>query len=385
MKIFGMSLDELSEKGGLFTAQEIYQQPKLWQKIWNQIESEQSSIIEFLDGISGFKRIILTGAGTSAFIGISLQGLFQKRFGVIAMAIPTTDILSHPNNYLMKDEPTLMISFARSGNSPESVAVAKLADEICLNCVHFIITCNPDGQLATYHSKHNKYNFTLPAEANDKSLAMTSSYTSMLLAGTLLAYIYDLANAKSSINSIVNYGEKSIAYYADEIKEVAKLNFKRAVFLGSGPLLGIATEAHLKLQELTDGRVICKNDSFLGFRHGPKAVIDESTLVVYFLSNNAHSYQYESDLVADMRKGSKPLMEIGISETKLDGLNISKVWTFSENGSQVDEEFWAVSSIVPIQILSFFTSLHLGLRPDNPSISGAITRVVEGVNIYDIQ
>jgi len=83
-------------------------------------------------------------------------------------------------------------------------------------------------------------------------------------------------------STLVKYGEKFIAYYADEIREIANKNFKRAVFLGSGPFFGTATDRILKVQEMTDGKIICKNDSFLGFRHGPKVVVDEHTLSCIF-------------------------------------------------------------------------------------------------------
>jgi tagatose-6-phosphate ketose/aldose isomerase len=383
MKYLGLTVQQLTQSGGIHTAKEISQQPLLWQKIWDQIEVELPSIQNFLKQ-SECKRIILTGAGTSAFIGLSLRGVFQRNTGIVTEAISTTDLVSHPKDYLHPTIPTLLISFARSGNSPESVAAVTLADEICVACYHLIITCNTDGLLAKYKTRREKYVFTLPPEANDQSLAMTSSYTGMLLAGKLIAHYDSFEDTRKSISVITKYADKAIAFYAEEIKQVAELNFKRAVFLGAGPFLGTATEGHLKLQELTDGKVICKNDSFLGFRHGPKAVIDETTLVVYLFSNNKYSLQYEKDLVGSMKKGKRPLAEIGISESVVDGVNLDHSFTFSENGFTVDEEFMTVCSIVPAQLLGFYKSLQLKLKPDAPSETGAITRVVEGVHIYSI-
>jgi tagatose-6-phosphate ketose/aldose isomerase len=383
MKYLGISTIELEKKGAIHTAREIAQQPALWLKIASQVELEMPNIKSFLKTIR-YNRIILTGAGTSAFIGLSLRGAFQKKLNVLTEAISTTDIVTHPHDYFQSDVPTLLISFARSGNSPESVAAVTLADEFCKQCYHLIITCNEDGLLAKHSTKHNKYVLTLPAEANDKSLAMTSSYTGMLLAGKLIANINDPEISRMSMKVISKYAEKSIALFADDIRHIAELDFKRAVFLGAGPFVGTATEAHLKLQELTDGKVICKNDSFLGFRHGPKAVIDETTLVVYLFSNNNYSIKYEQDLVVSMKKGKQPLAEIGISESLVKDVKLNYAFSFSENGFSVDEEFLAVCSIVPAQLLGFYKSLQLGLKPDAPSETGAITRVVEGVNIYSI-
>jgi tagatose-6-phosphate ketose/aldose isomerase len=384
MKYLGLESKELTQKGAIHTAREISQQPLLWKKIYEQVKQQQNDIKDFFALTKGIQRIILTGAGTSAFIGLSLRGSFQRNTKILTEAISSTDLVSHPKDYLQSDIPTLMISFARSGNSPESAAAVSIADEICDTCYHLIITCNAEGLLALHKTKNKKYVLTLPAEANDQSLAMTSSYTGMLLAGKLLSDIDNLQQVEKSVKVISTYAEKIISYSAPDIKRLAELDFKRVVFLGAGPFFGTATEAHLKLQELSDGKVICKNDSYLGFRHGPKAVIDNTTMVVYIFSNDGYSLQYEKDLVKAMKKGNRPLIEIGISESVIDDVKLDYNFTFSENGIAVEEDFLVICSIVPSQILAFFKSLQLGLKPDAPSATGAITRVVEGVQIYTI-
>lgn len=385
MKYLGFDQQKLIEKGALHTALEICQQPQLWKKIYESLLLQQPELKEFLNAaLTKSERIILIGAGTSAFIGLSLRGIFQRNSRRITEAISTTDLVSHPHDYLFKDTPTLVISFARSGNSPESEAAVALADTLCKTCYHLIVICNADGKLAKYPAK-NKFVFALPKEANDQSLAMTSSYSGMLLAGLLIAELDQVSSLNNTIRTLIKYGEKAISYYAEELKQIAEKDFSRAVFLGSGPLFGTATESHLKLQELTDGKVICKSDSFLGFRHGPKAVINESTLVVYIFSNDEYTLKYEKDLVESMKKGNRPLLEIGIMESQLPGINLDHNFHFAENGSVLREEFLTVCSVIPAQILSFYKSIQVGLRPDSPSFSGAITRVVEGVQIYDLK
>lgn len=383
MKYLGIEDTELIHKGAILTAKEISQQPVLWQKVWDKIKEDRIPLENFLNGaLKESHRIMLIGAGTSAFIGLSLRGIFQRKTGILTEAISTTDIVSHPRDYFHPDIPTLIISFARSGNSPESVAAIALADELCKTCYHLIITCNPDGNLANYPTRKSKYVFRLPSEANDQGLVMTGSYSTMLLAGVLIAQINDFEKKSGDLKKVIKYGEKIINYYANDIRKIAFQDFKRAVFLGSGPFFGAATESHLKLQELTDGIIICQKDSFLGFRHGPKSVVDNTTLVVYIFSNDEHVLKYEKDLVDSMKKGNKPLLEIGIMESDIESIHVNAGLRLSENGKIVEEEFLAVSSVLPAQILGFYKSLQLGLRPDNPSSSGAITRVVEGVNIY---
>ncbi|MEQ8471975.1 MAG: SIS domain-containing protein [Marinoscillum sp.] len=383
MQHLGISIDDLKSLGGLHTASEICQQPTLWRKIYSLINKEKGKLVSFLDRNS-FQKIILTGAGTSAYIGESLVGSFHREQSTFVNAVPTTNLVSHPYDYFSSKERILLISFARSGNSPESKAAVVLADEICANCTHLIITCNSEGELANYRFKGDQYILCLPEETNDKSLAMTSSYSGMLLAGLLIARINKIETLKETVEMASSYAETVLTKHLQTLKDIASLNFKRAVFLGSGPLLGTATESHLKLQELTDGAIICINESFLGFRHGPKAVVDNETLIIYLLSNSSYASKYEHDLIFAMEKGKKALAQLAVAEKFDFELGVEYNIGYTDNGTALDEDFMTLPSVLPGQILGFFKSLNEGLQPDQPSSSGAISRVVQGVNIYDL-
>ena len=373
----------IEEPGALYTANEIAGQPDLWLKIHRQILRDEKRISSYLaDVLPKVSKIILTGAGTSAYIGLTLHGIFNRSLRVHTDAVATTDLVSHPANYFFSNEVIMLVSFARSGNSPESTAVADLADKLCKKCFHVIITCDPMGQLALWQSISQKLLIVLPPEANDKSLAMTGSYSGMLLCGLLLARLKEITKIGPQIDTLYKYGSIILEKYAPLIKEVACIDFRRVVFLGSGPLYGTATESNLKLQELTDGNIICKNHSYLGFRHGPKAVTDEETLIIFIFSSNPFVLQYERDLVLSMRKGKKPLYTIGIFEYEVNGLEFDLEIKLSEEGNQLDEELLAICYILPAQLLGLYKSIALGLKPDSPSESGAISRVVEDVTIY---
>jgi tagatose-6-phosphate ketose/aldose isomerase len=380
----GMSEELLTTKGALFTASEIAGQPELWLKTFDCVYNHRDQLSRFLNKC--FEResleIILTGAGTSAFIGDVLEGPFQQKTGIPTRAVSTTDLVTHADQFIFPEKPILLISFARSGNSPESVAAIDLANELSENNHHLIITCNSDGALAKKCNHDNCYVFLLPPEADDQSLAMTGSFTSMLLTGSLLSHLDNLDDEKKIVHCICEYGKKILDIYLPSIEKIAKLPFKRAVFLGSGPLQGMSCESHLKLQELSDGNVICKYDSFLGFRHGPKAVIDSDTLIVFQFSNNAYVHQYERDLVLTINEGERGLARVGIGENLAPDLDLDLAISLGNNEIQIPEEFLAIVSVLPAQLLGFFKSLNLGLKPDSPSASGTITRVVEGVEIY---
>ena len=371
------------------TAKEIAAQPQLWQETYSIISSERKELTSFLNKTLDFKdlRVILTGAGTSAFIGQALQKYFQRKFGRQTEAVATTDIISHPKDFLLsKQQPTLMISFARSGDSPESLAAVELANHCCKNLFHLIITCNPEGKLAKDANPKNSYVLFMPEKSNDKGLAMTSSFTNMLLAGILVSDLKNLDENKKYVHQLSKYGELILQKYDQRIKDVAAMDFERVVFLGSGPFKGIARESSLKVQELSDGQVICVYDSFLGLRHGPKAVINNSTLVVYLLSNDEFVNQYEYDLVRSINKQKDKLYEIGIGEVLKFKDNIELDLSIEvADSNKIPEEYFAVCAVLPSQLLGLYKSIDLGLSPDSPSVNNSINRVVQGVNIYKFE
>ena len=383
MEYLGIDENVLKERNGIFTAKEICGQPVLWSAIRDKVLREKIQISSFLNEVlPKVDTIILTGAGTSAFIGLSISGEIQRKTGINTIPLATTHLVTHPSDYFNPESSTLLISFARSGNSPESVATLRLADDHCKNCYHLVITCNYDGELAKYKVKNRRYSFILPPEANDQSLAMTGSYSGMLLSALLINSLDKCDIASHSVDEAIACGTTILEKYTNDLKKIMDLSFKRAIFLGSGPQYGTAMESHLKLQELTDGRVICTYDSYLGFRHGPKAVVDEETLMVYYFSNHPEVLSYEKDLVKGMAQGKKPLFQIGISERELDDLTLDAHFKLPKTGTTENEAFLTVSNIIIGQLLAFFKSMQLGLSPDSPSSSKAISRVVEGVTIY---
>jgi tagatose-6-phosphate ketose/aldose isomerase len=377
----GMNEEELQSSDAYFTAKEISGQPELWLNTYELIQSRKAEIKLFLNRCFGLDNleVILSGAGTSAFIGDVLEGPFQLKTGVHTRAVATTDLVTHPEQYLCRDNPILLISFARSGNSPESLAVVDLANQLIKNIYHLVITCNPNGALAQKLCDDNCFVFILPPEADDQSLAMTGSFSSMLLTCLLFSQIDKIDYHREAVKKLSRAGKIILSDYLHDIINISKKNFDRAVFLGSGPYRGIARESHLKLQELTDGQVICKHDSFLGFRHGPKAVITPQTFIVFLLSNNNYVHQYERDLIKSINSGERGLARIGVGNRIIPDFELDLEISFDGN---LADEFNSIASVLPAQMLGFFKSLALGLKPDTPSVSGTITRVVQGVTIY---
>ena len=379
-----------------FTFNEIHQQPAMWRKELKALLEKQEEVSAFMHKyLTPDTDIVLTGAGTSAFIGDALQPVMRGMWNNVR-SVATTDIITHANYLLNPEKPLLLVSFARSGNSPESVGAVNLANKLCKNVAHVYITCNKNGKLAKQANgengdaalnggKDNILLLLLPEETDDKSLAMTSSFSTMLLTCLMLGHIDTLTDDIEMIEKTAKNAEAVIAEYEDKLKEIASRPFERGVFLGSGALKGIAEECHLKLQELTDGAVVCKFDSFLGFRHGPKAVVNSKSIVVYLMTEQEDVQRYERDLVKQVDANNTPVAQIiviagkapELPDVKAD-LVVRMPYGYAEN-----EHYGIVPFVVVGQLLGYYASLAHGLNPDAPSVSGNIHRVVEGVTIYE--
>ncbi len=367
----------------LHTYREIRQQPSVWGKAYDIICSRKAEIRSFLDAnFDKDYKIVLTGAGTSAYIGDALE-LALSKINRGIRAIATTDIITDPSIYFDKESKVLLVSFARSGNSPESVGTVKAVEKTAGKVAHIFITCNEEGELARMHG-NNILTILLPPETNDVSLAMTSSYSTMLLVCSMIARIDHIEEDKESIALLSEKVEAAMSKYEPLLQSIAERNFTRAIFLGSGPLKGVAEESRLKLQELTDGAVMCTFDSFLGFRHGPKALVNADSLLVYLLSSKPEVQRYELDLIQQITSNNHVKASVVICQQKPAALPENCYDLCVEIGLQdyVKDYYSCVSYIFVAQFLGLFKSIFSGLCPDSPSVSGNISRVVEGVKLY---
>ncbi|MBQ6977032.1 MAG: SIS domain-containing protein [Paludibacteraceae bacterium] len=369
-----------------FTFKEIHQQPAMWRKEMEALLAKKAEVSAFMHKyLTPETDVVLSGAGTSAFIGDALQPVMRGMWQNVR-SVATTDLITHAEYLLDKERPLLLISFARSGNSPESVGAVNLANKICKNVAHVYITCNKNGKLALQaEGKDNILLLQLPDETDDKSLAMTSSFSTMLLTCLMLGRIDTLDKDQEMIEKTAQNAEAVIANYEEKLREIAERPFERGVFLGSGALKGIAEECHLKLQELTDGAVVCKFDSFLGFRHGPKAVVNDKSIVVYLMVDDEKVQRYERDLVRQVDANNKPVAQVIVIAGKKPELEDVKADLVVQMpyGPEENDFYGIVAYVLVGQLLGFYASHAHGLNPDAPSVSGNIHRVVEGVTIYE--
>lgn len=387
--ILGKATTELEQQKAAFTATEIVQQPQMWQETLQQIAARQDEIRSFIKRVTAQDDyiIILTGAGSSEFVGSAASVVLNSSLDLHVHSYGTTDIAACPHYYLSRERPTLLVSCARSGNSPESVGAVQAADAICGNLHHLFITCNEEGELArSAASRNNALSLVLPAETNDRSFVMTSSFSSMYLA-VLLAFMSQepFATAQGQLNTVCSAAEQLTDDYARCEQLVADYDFDRIVYLGSGPLKGIARESALKMLELTRGQVAAVHDSPLGFRHGPKSFLSPRTLTVFYMSPEASTWRYELDLIREMsgqRQGNRILALTNRYDGELQSL-VDELLVL--DAASLGADLLALDYVAAAQLLALSKSLSLGITPDNPFPSGEVNRVVRGVTIYPVE
>jgi len=381
MEMLGLTAAQIQAGGAYWTAREIAQQPQLWPEVARQVAAD-AELTAFLAPLLADPqlRLVLTGAGSSSFIGECLAPSLARIGARCIAAIASTDIVSCPESSLSANTPTLLVHFARSGNSPESVAALELAEQRVKRCAHLIVTCNAAGHLyRRAGTMRNAHAVLLPEASNDQSFAMTSSFTGMLLAAA--AALQVLPADDTRIGRIARLGSEVMHSYLPVLASLVRAGFERVVYLGSNELKGLAHEAALKMLELTDGAVVAIADSPLGFRHGPKTILNDSTLVVAFLGNDAYARRYDLDLVTELRRDGVARRILALAGAA-DHAEHADTLVLGDNAVALNDIELCLPYVVFAQALAMLRSLSLGLSPDNPNAVGTVNRVVQGVTIY---
>lgn len=374
-----MSEQQVTEVETTWTEREIRQQPDCWMQSLAQLEAQRQAIDAFLMPVLALPelKIILTGAGTSAFIGDMIAPWLASQTGRNIVAIPTTDLVTNPMDYLQAEQPTLLVSFGRSGNSPESVAAVALVDRFVTQSFHLAITCNEGGSLyQNAQANQNALALLMPAQTHDRGFAMTSSITTMM-ASCLAVFVPEIVN-RTTFADVADRCRKIIAAQGDFSEPVfGDLPWQRVVYLGSGGLQGTAHESALKVLELTAGKIAAFYESPTGFRHGPKSLVDENTLVVMFISAHPYTRQYDRDLLNELLRDGQAMQVLAIADDTFADAHIHLPSARAFN--DVEQAF---CFLMYAQIFALTQSIKAGITPDTPSVSGTVNRVVQGVIIH---
>lgn len=380
-----LSAPSLGQDGNGYghTLREIGQQPVTWLETASRVAGASAFARHVAsDGAPG--AVVLTGSGSSLYAGECLSPALQRALGIPVHAVSAGEVLTDPAGSLAGRVPTLMVSFARSGNSPESCGAVDAVRESMPGCRHLVITCSGQGRLATsYRDDPQVTTLVLDERTNDRSLVMTSSFTNMVLAGRLLALVPDVEGYRARIDALARQAVELLVGHADTLAGVARSEYRTAVYLGSGNRYGAAREAALKMLEMTGGQVKTFPETYLGLRHGPMCAIDDGALVVCFLSTDEVTRAYEVDLVRELNRKRLGARKVIVGPgVPADLVSDADVVIDPPGLASVDDADAPVLDVLVGQLLAFFRCLHIGLRPDAPSDEGVISRVVGDFAIH---
>ena len=385
--MFQLSTKELAELGAEITTREIKQQPELWHETLTIYQEKQEAIATFLRTIKQKTdkriRVVFTGAGTSQYVGDTIVPYLNKTGATadyLFESIATTDIVAAPEQVLFADEPTLLVSFARSGNSPESLAAVKIVDQFVADSYHLTITCAADGSLAQQAvADETSYLLLMPERSNDAGFAMTGSFSCMALSALLIFDQTPLTEKRHYVETLSRLGQEVIDRET-ELQVLTDRSFKRIVYLGSGTLSGLTREAQLKVLELTAGKIATVFDSSMGFRHGPKSFVDDQTLVFVFVSNTSYTRQYDLDMLEELKSDGIAAAVTAIGQPA--AVNFSGTNFFFPADTSLPDGYLALADIVFAQTIALLASIKVGNTPDTPSPTRTVNRVVKGVTIH---
>ncbi|MBS1853200.1 MAG: tagatose-6-phosphate ketose isomerase [Acidobacteria bacterium] len=372
-----LSKTEAEQKnlGYFYTFHEICQQPWIWQKTCERLLGVRRELQQTLDGV---RSLVLTGSGSSEYAGQAVYPLLRAELAVQAESTSAGDLLLYGKRALPLARPGLLVSLARSGNSPESCAAVEVVLREDPQFRHLAFVCNAEGKLATTFAGDPRVRvITLPAETNDQSLVMTSSFTSLTLAATFLNFVERPEAYRALCAALAQTTQELLRQSLDALARAATAQFRRVVYLTSGQRFGAARESALKMLEMTSGRIPTLCETYLSFRHGPMTYIQGDTLVVAYLSTDPLLRAYELDLLQEIDRKKLGLCKL------LVGANIPASIVRAGDTviecpglAAIPDQHAAILDVVVGQLLGFFRCRQEGLRPDSPSEDGVIQRVV---------
>ena len=367
-------------RGAAHTTAEIAQQPEVWRQVGQRIDGSMRDLTAPLLAEPG-TRVMLTGAGTSAFAGEVLAPALRLALGRRVEAVATTDLVATPGRTWRR---TCRPCSCRS-RGPETARRAWPQSSWPTSCSTTCTTwCSRATPMAGWRSDspgaRTRGSCSMPEQANDQGFAMTSSFTGMTLAALLTL---DPSAQTELPEHLATIAEQVLSPWDERGRELAARGYRRMVYLGSGSMKGLARESALKVLELTAGRVVAMGDSPLAFRHGPKSVLDDNTLVVMYLSNDPYTRAYDLDLLGELRQSQGDENVLAVSADRATTSSVTRRGSCRTRPTSATRR-WPSRAVLFAQLLALHSSLALGLTADNPFPSGEVNRVVQGVRIHSL-
>ena len=337
---------------GTHTLDEILSQPRCWRECFRALAGQIPAVREKFDAPA---EALFVGCGSSHYIAQAAASGWTHLTRSEARAVPASELLLFPELVLSNEHARRPILISRSGHTSEILKAAQFL-ELERNIRTLAVSCDAHQPL-----KEISTDSLILAAADEQSMVMTRSFTSMLLGLEFLAAgIAGRTAFLESLRRLPASAQKALRGLDARIQEfVTAHKFADYVFLGQGPFYGIACESMLKVKEMSCSYAQCFHT--LEFRHGPKAIVSPETLVTFLLSERA--YETEREVLEEIK---------GLGGTTLAVANAADAATRRAADFLVELELEEpeYARLAPYlfagQLLGLFTGLSKGHDPDRP-------------------
>ena len=348
-----MNPTEISTEQGSHTLSEILSQPQTWRKCLAKLSTSSELQSAARMARPGAEWAFI-GCGTSYYLAIAAASAFNA-LGLAARAIPASEILLYPSLTLAARRDFVPVVISRSGRTSEAVRAARQLERQH-NVRTIAITCAAGEPL------EEECSLTLQLlDADEKSMVMTRSFTTMLLSlQYLAATVLGNVGFQRSLTELPLQVEPLFERFPEQLQQfVNARDFEDCVFLAQGPLFGVASECMLKVTEAscTYAQVFHS----LEFRHGPKSIVSPKTLLTSLVSES--SYDAEIELVEEMKALGATTM---IVANQIDDRARQVADIVLELGLAVPEYARPAAYTPWGQLFGVYTGLKKGLNPDAP-------------------
>lgn len=333
------------------TYREILSQPETWERALASAATAWAPAQGAL-GLTGAEHFLLTGAGTSFYLAQAAAHVMQERTGRPATAVPASEVFLSPASTVPAGVPLVVFVMSRSGSTSEAVLAARHVREHVPSARVVALSCRRDSELA----RHAHLAIELP-DAGERSVVMTRSFTSMLLAlGLVAATIAGDTHAREELERLPELAHAGMAD-AEAFGERlgADTGLEPIVYLGLGPNYGLAQEATLKLKEMT--QVPCEAYGPLEFRHGPISIVEPGSAVVVL--GGSRDEAYLPGLELDLARHGAHVASISPHASE----HASTALLLPAGLSDVAR---GPLYLPPVQLLAYHRARAVGLNPDEP-------------------
>ena len=339
---------------GRHSQTEILSQPQCWKACFQALD-EKDQLGKISKHFANQSDWLFIGCGTSYYIALAAAASWTHITGLRARAVPASDLLLYPELISSGDVCCQPVLISRSGHTSEALKAAEFL-ELKKNIRTLAISCATHQPLEEISTTTL---YMLPAD--EQSTVMTRSFTSMLLGLQALAAAYaEQASLAESLRQLPGQAQRALDSMPSQIQPfVEARDFADYVFLAQGPFFGLASEAMLKVTEMSCSYAQCFHT--LEFRHGPKAIVSPETLITFLLSETG--FEDEAEVLQEVKGlGGTTLVVTNMAtsavrqaadlvvELKLDVPEIARLAAFA----------------MPGQLLGLYTGLKKGQDPDRP-------------------